>query len=204
MENPMTTHSITAPAALQHTPAQRMVAGTRQRIAAFAIVAVGATACLIPGAAAFAQGGTSAAVTTTTGDPYKACRDGTSNEDRTTCMKEAAAAKAELQRGQLTNATPAGHDQNALQRCDVLPSGQKEDCRLRILGAGTTSGSVAGGGVLREVTTQVPAAPPAMTGTAGERAPAADPMPMAMPMPMPMPMPMQAPMQAPAPMPAPR
>ena len=42
-----------------------------------------------------AQGATSAAVTTTTGDPYKACVDGTSNEDRATCMKEAGAAKAE-------------------------------------------------------------------------------------------------------------
>jgi hypothetical protein len=114
----MTPHSITAAAAMQDSLAERMVAATRQRVAAFSIFAVAAAACLIPGAAAFAQGATSAAVTTTTGNPYKPCTDGTSNEDRTTCMKEAAAAKAELQRGQLTNATPAGHDQNALQRCD--------------------------------------------------------------------------------------
>lgn len=182
----MTTHSITVTAAFHDTLTQRLLAGTRQSVAALSVVAVAAAACMIPGAAAFAQGATSAAVTTTTGDPYKPCRDGTSNEDRTTCMKEAAAAKAELQRGQLTNATPEGSDQNALQRCDVLPSDQKQDCRLRILGAGTTSGSVAGGGVLREVTTQVPAAPPAMTGTASERAPATDPMPMPMPAPAPM------------------
>ena len=103
-----------------------------------------------------AQGATSAAVTTTTGDPYKACVDGTSNEDRATCMKEAGAAKAEAQRGQLT--APDDVRRNALLRCDALPADEKEACRLRMLGAGTTSGSVAGGGLIREVVTQTPTA----------------------------------------------
>lgn len=115
---------------------------------------------LLAGCAAFAgpaaaQGANSPAVTSATGDPYKACTDGTANEDRATCMKEVAAAKAEAKRGQLTNAGGA-YDANALQRCDALPADQKEPCRLRILGAGTTSGSVAGGGIVREVTTQNP------------------------------------------------
>jgi hypothetical protein len=118
-----------------------------------------------------AQGATSAAVTTTTGDPYKACNDGTSNEDHATCMKEAGAAKAEAQRGQLTN-NDGDFRRNALQRCDALPADEKEPCRLRILGAGSTSGSVAGGGVIREVTTQTPTAEVRAGATVSAPAPA--------------------------------
>ncbi len=80
---------------------------------------------------------------------------------------EAGAAKAEAQRGQLTTPNP-NYDQNALLRCDALPAGEKEPCRLRILGAGTTSGSVDGGGLIREVVTQVPDQQP----TSGSPAPA--------------------------------
>lgn len=129
-------------------------------------------ASLISGAAA-AQGATSGAVASPTGNPYKPCMDGSSNEDRATCLKEAGAAKQEAQRGGLTSPGAAA-DENALLRCDALPGSQKEACRLRILGAGTKSGSVAGGGVLREVVTQTPTsdvqahpnAPHAMPSTA--------------------------------------
>ena len=128
------------------------LAHSRIRAATAIALIVGASSGFICSTAA-AQGATSPAVSTPTGNPYRACTDGTSSEDRATCMKEAGAAKAEAQRGQLTD-TPGAYDQNALQRCDALPASDKEACRLRIMGAGTTSGSVAGGGVIREVTTQ--------------------------------------------------
>ncbi|MBC7413667.1 MAG: hypothetical protein H7327_01885 [Herminiimonas sp.] len=122
------------------------------------LAALLSAACVLCSAPAVAQGATSAAVSTGTGNPYKACNDGTTNEDRATCLKEAGAAKLEAQRGNLTSPA-AATDQNALQRCDALPPADKEPCRLRITGAGTTSGSVAGGGVLREVVTVVPSGP---------------------------------------------
>lgn len=129
-------------------------------IAITGLTALLSAACLLCTTPAAAQGATSTAVSSGVGNPYKACTDGTTNEDRTTCLKEAGAAKLEAQRGNLTTPASAA-DQNALQRCDALPPADKETCRLRIMGAGTTSGSVAGGGVLREIVTVVPSAPTA-------------------------------------------
>ena len=150
-------------------------------LAATTLAAIAAAACMLCSAPAAAQGATSAAVSTGVGNPYKPCNDGSTNEDRATCLKEAGAAKLEAQRGNLTTPASAA-DQNALQRCDALPASDKEACRLRIMGAGTTSGSVAGGGVIREVVTVVPNAP-------------------VTPAPMPMPMPMQMTPVAPQPVP---
>ena len=155
------------------------------RLALTSLAAVMSAAFLLCSAPAAAQGATSNAVSTGTGNPYKACNDGSTNEDRATCLKEAGAAKLEAQRGNLTTPASAA-DQNALQRCDALPADQRDACRLRIKGAGTVSGSVAGGGVIREVVTVVPNAP-----TAPE------------PMPMPMPMPSAEPMQPMSPAPVP-
>ena len=135
---------------------------------------VAIAACAAFAGVAAAQGATSPAVTSATGDPYRACTDGTASEDRATCMKEAGAAKAEAQRGQLTN-NGGNYDRNALQRCDALPGDQREACRLRIMGAGTASGSVAGGGIVREVVIQDP--------TPAQPTPTPTPMPMPMPMP---------------------
>ena len=140
------------------------------------LAAIILVACVMSSAPAVAQGAASSAISTGVGNPYKACDDGTRNEDRATCLKEAGAAKLEAQRGNLTTPAAAA-DQNALQRCDALPASDKEACRLRIMGAGTTSGSVAGGGVIREVVTVVPSAPV-------PRIPLSSSMPMATPMPM--------------------
>ena len=139
-----------------HDPMVKDAAGpskSKQRSSALAMLLCGAALAFTSGASA--QGATSAAVTSPTGNPYKSCVDGTSNEDRTTCMKEAGAAQAEARRGNLT-APGAATDQNALQRCDALPGDQRDACRLRIQGAGSVSGSVAGGGVIREVIVQQP------------------------------------------------
>jgi hypothetical protein len=48
-----------------------------------------------------------------------------------------------------------------LERCKPLPTDEAKDCRDRILGQGTVSGSVKGGGLYREkVTTEVKVLPP--------------------------------------------
>ncbi|MEO5732183.1 MAG: hypothetical protein ABIN96_00320 [Rubrivivax sp.] len=89
-----------------------------------------------------------------------ACATKTNAEDRKTCMKEAGAAKEEAARNGLAK-PDATYGANARARCDALPGDQKTACLARMSGAGTTSGSVEGGGVLRELTVRTPASAPA-------------------------------------------
>jgi hypothetical protein len=88
-----------------------------------------------------------------------ACMAGqTTNEDRATCLREAAAARDEARKGNLTS----GDGQlrkNAKDRCKVLSGDERADCIARMNGEGTTSGSVGGGGILREKVTIVPGKP---------------------------------------------
>jgi hypothetical protein len=90
-----------------------------------------------------------------------ACMAGQStNEDRATCLKEAGAALAEARKGNLDN----GNGQlrkNAKDRCNALAGDERADCIARMNGEGTVSGSVGGGGVLREKRTIVPGTPAA-------------------------------------------
>lgn len=50
---------------------------------------------------------------------------------------------------------------NARQRCEVLSGDERAACEVRVMGYGNSSGSVAGGGVIREVETVV--VPPGAT-----------------------------------------
>jgi hypothetical protein len=93
------------------------------------------------------------------------CMDGTSNEDRATCLKEAGAARDEARRGQLTDDRSAER-QNAVARCNGLPESDRMDCVRRVQGDGTVSGSAAAGGIFRETVTTVPAAPSSSDGSA--------------------------------------
>lgn len=87
-----------------------------------------------------------------------ACVDGSSQQDRATCLKEAGAARDEARRGQLGTSTKASDTQvNATARCNALPAKDQDDCIARINGAGTTSGSVKNGGIYRELVTTTPA-----------------------------------------------
>jgi hypothetical protein len=78
------------------------------------------------------------------------CLRGESSQDLTTCLREAGAAKAQAKRGEM-------HDEstqfaaNRFQRCERLPDEQRLYCIARMHGLGTTSGSVAGGGIYREL-----------------------------------------------------
>lgn len=84
----------------------------------------------------------------------QSCLTGQTQQDRETCLREARNAQADKKRGLLDNAqTP--FDANAAARCDVLAGEDKAACKARVLGFGNTTGSVAGGGVLREVETVV-------------------------------------------------
>lgn len=85
-----------------------------------------------------------------------ACLNGQSHQERSTCLREAAAALQEARRGTLAAASPS-YDQNRAARCDPLPPDLRQDCQRRMKGEGTVSGSVEQGGILRELRTVVPA-----------------------------------------------
>jgi len=81
----------------------------------------------------------------------QSCMTGHTQQDQATCLKEARNAQADKKRGVLEGG--AQLDANAKARCDVLSGEDKAACQARMLGYGSTTGSVAGGGVLREVET---------------------------------------------------
>lgn len=78
-----------------------------------------------------------------------ACRQIAAAEERTTCLREAAAARNEALNGQLSEAQEA-YERNALARCNALPASDQEICKRRTRGEGVVSGSVSEGGVYRE------------------------------------------------------
>ena len=94
------------------------------------------------------------------------CMSDSSGQDRATCMKEAAAAQHERRQGGVD--TYGGHNRNGLARCETLPQADRADCVARMTGRQSAnrstriSGSVAGGGLLRETrtVTEVPASAP--------------------------------------------
>lgn len=82
------------------------------------------------------------------------CQNGRSGQDKGTCMTEARRALAARRKGALETDTSAVVI-NARKRCEVFTGDDKAACLARIGGGGATSGSVAGGGILREVETVV-------------------------------------------------
>ena len=83
------------------------------------------------------------------------CLRGQTQQDRTTCLKEAGASRDEARRGGLATPLAADLARNATQRCEAQPAADREACVQRILGAGSTSGSVEGGGQIRQTETPV-------------------------------------------------
>lgn len=80
----------------------------------------------------------------------QACLSGRTQQARETCLEEARNARAAQRRGNLG----AGNENlmgNAMARCQPLSGEFKAACEARVMGFGNTSGSVAGGGLLREV-----------------------------------------------------
>ena len=86
-----------------------------------------------------------------------ACLDSHSQHERSSCLREAGAVRDEARRGRvLRGETPETRALNALQRCVRLPLESQAVCERMVRGEGSSSGSVAGGGVLREHETEVP------------------------------------------------
>ena len=78
------------------------------------------------------------------------------NLDPAAARLEARNARADHQ---LTAVSPQQALANELQRCAPLPPFYKSDCEARVRGqAGQSSGSVIGGGILRETVTTMPKA----------------------------------------------
>lgn len=81
------------------------------------------------------------------------CLTSETGESRRDCLRDAAAARAEGARlGSGENEEL--YEQNARLRCQRLPDDYRRDCLARMDGEGTTSGSVEGGGILRELVTR--------------------------------------------------
>ena len=117
-----------------------------------AVVALTATAHIA--SAQVASGTTGIDATGNAASEMAACNSGQTQQDRETCMREVRNANAEKRAGKLDNAG-GQFGANAAQRCGVLTGEDKIACEARVLGIGNTQGSVAEGGVLREVETVV-------------------------------------------------
>lgn len=85
-----------------------------------------------------------------------ACLNMQVTEDRAACLREAAAAQAQRRKGAAPD-DAAAFERNALQRCDAQPADERQACIARVQGEGSSSGSVKGGGILREKVVVVPA-----------------------------------------------
>ena len=121
------------------------------------LISFGAAALLAVGAAT-AQ----VAISGTTGidatgsyqSEVNACMSGLTQQDRSDCLKEARNANADKRRGVLD--TQGSLEANAMRRCDVFTTGEdKAACQARTMGMGSAEGSVAGGGLIKEVETVV-------------------------------------------------
>ncbi len=76
--------------------------------------------------------------------------------DKDECLSEASTAKASRPPF-VVDPDPGRYARNVFKRCERLPENLRIDCVVRMSGGGTTTGSVAGGGIYRELVTQEPA-----------------------------------------------
>ncbi|HLU79477.1 MAG TPA: hypothetical protein VKZ52_07900 [Burkholderiaceae bacterium] len=121
------------------------------------LAVLAAVASLMPLAAAQAQGLTMAEAQARYKEDIQRCSTLTDPEAQRTCRREAGAALQEARRNRLVN--PNGDTQaNAAARCARLPAERRAECeRLMTDSSARTLGSVSGGGVLRELTIEIPA-----------------------------------------------
>ncbi|MES2960134.1 MAG: hypothetical protein V4792_18245 [Pseudomonadota bacterium] len=126
-----------------------------KRIAFFAPVLT--AALLVASGAASAQTPSADAAARYEQDRQK-CMTNNTQDSMATCMREATNALDASRKGQLSNPGPVAMD-NATQRCSAFQSAQEQaECARRVQNA-PASGSVPGGGVLRESTTIIVPAP---------------------------------------------
>ena len=88
------------------------------------------------------------------------CLAGKTAESQKTCLKEAGAALQASREHELKTPSATQIAADERKRCEALSGGDKADCLKRAAGLDTTvSGSVAGGGDLKETTTIIPGTP---------------------------------------------
>jgi hypothetical protein len=75
-------------------------------------------------------------------------------QDRAACMRERGAAAETARRGGFPAPDAATLQQNALARCASQPANDREACEARVMD-GNVTGSVLGGGVIRQAETPV-------------------------------------------------
>lgn len=120
------------------------------------------TACLSAGAMAANPAGTNGDARSSRYQQERAeCLSGQSAQSRNDCLRDAGAAREEGAR-LAPGESNTLYERNARLRCQPLPEEYRQACLARMDGEGTTSGSVPGGGILREhVTREVGTPPPA-------------------------------------------
>ncbi|MEQ1683537.1 MAG: hypothetical protein ABL916_07815 [Burkholderiaceae bacterium] len=97
------------------------------------------------------------------------CLAGKPGAARDACMREATKARTSARNAPIHD--DATYRDNKFDRCRVLAGDEAQACFARMKGEGSTSGSVAGGGVLREkVTIEVGPVPTAASAPAASAA----------------------------------
>ncbi len=82
------------------------------------------------------------------------CMVNTEGEARVDCLKNSGAAQAEKRRGTLDN-NGGNFSANALARCNIFMGEELAACKVRVIGYSGISGSVQGGGIIKESETVV-------------------------------------------------
>lgn len=149
-------------------------------------VAAAVLAACLP--AAWAAGPDKAAIEAAYQRDRAACQALSPTQDRTACLRDAGAHRAQaLRTGVRGGSSPEQLERNAMQRCQSHNTQeQRTVCERMARGEGTSSGSVQGGGTIRElVTTEVLPAPPPPPPPMAPPAPMLSPPVPAAPMPPP-------------------
>ena len=120
-------------------------------VTAFVVLTFGAVTAA---SAQIASGTTGIDATGNAQSELAACVSGKTQQDRETCMTEVRNANAAKRAGKVDN-SGGRFKQNALSRCDVFQGEEQIACQARVVGYGDAAGSVAGGGVIRQVETVV-------------------------------------------------
>ena len=82
----------------------------------------------------------------------RSCMSGNTQQDQATCLREARNANAQRR---TLGENDGNLKANRSARCDALKGEDREACLARVAGYGDVSGSVAGGGVIRQIETVV-------------------------------------------------
>jgi hypothetical protein len=135
-----------------HQPTSRShVLRLAASVTAFVLLTV---AAVTAASAQIASGTTGIDATGNAQSELVACLNGKTQQDRETCMTEVRNANAAKRAGKVDN-SGGRFKENALSRCDVFQGEDQIACHARVVGYGDAAGSVAGGGVIRQVETVV-------------------------------------------------